>query len=200
MRSGIVAWLVLAAWAAGGCSTSESAPGHAPAGAAPSATAATAAAAQPAGEGPCALLTVAEVRSVFPEAGPGKLDSTVKKYGVRTCVWNYPTGRFSIIDGGEETISPREEAAGWTAIFVDPLNAAAESHVRYEVLEGVGDEAVAVVEAADKAKGFYQHGALLVVRRGTRQVTLMSTDLARRPRAEALAALRTLGQSVAKRM
>jgi hypothetical protein len=127
----------------------------------------------------------------------------LEKLGTLTCVWDYPTGQFSIIgtttnDQAEESV--KEEATGWTSAFVDPLRAGAERHVRYEVLPGVGDEAIAVVEREDPAKGFTTSAAILVVRRGKRQVSAVSTTLARGERAEALRVLTELGKAIAKRL
>lgn len=85
-------------------------------------------------------------------------------------------------------------------MFRDPLKRDTGRHVRYEKVAGAGDEAIAVLEPADPSKGFIQDGAVLVVRKGTRQVTLMSTDLARRDRAEALKTFAALGAAVAGRL
>jgi hypothetical protein len=52
---------------------------------------------------------------------------------------------------------------------VDPLGADAERRVRFDVLRGIGDEAIAVVERRDTANGITQDAALIVVRRGTWQ-------------------------------
>lgn len=152
------------------------------------------------GEGPCALLTTAEVQQSFPGTKPGRVDRSQEKRGIVSCLWDYPTGRLQIIDGKEITESPREEAEGWTLVFLDPLRGDAPRNVRYEKLTGVGDEAVAVVEREDKTKGFMQNGAILVVRRGKRQISVMSTDLARRERPEALRILTDLGKAIAKRL
>jgi len=88
------------------------------------------------------------------------------------------------------------------AAFVDPTRPDAERRVRIETLPGVGDKTVAIVELKDPAKGFTQNGALLVVRRGQRQVVLLAVppgDLASRPRPDVLKALSELGRAMAKR-
>jgi hypothetical protein len=153
------------------------------------------------GEGPCGLLTTAEVQQAFPESKPGKVNRSQEKHGVLTCVWDYPGGILSIVAGTEpEPETPKEEARGWTAVFLDPLRLDAEKHVRYEVLAGIGDEAIAVVEREDAAKGFAREGAILVVRRGKRQVSALVSNLGRRERAEALRILSDLGKAIAKRL
>jgi hypothetical protein len=149
---------------------------------------------------PCALLTTAEVQRAFPGSKAGRVDRRNEQHGVVTCLWDHPTGLLSIIDGEGGTDSPREEAKGWTLAFLDPLRDDAERQVRYEVLAGVGDEAVAIVERQDTTKGFARNGAILVVRRGKRQVSLLSTDLARRERADALRIFTELGRAIAKRL
>lgn len=166
------------------------------------AQAGTAAAGEPPGDGPCALLTTAEVERAFPGTKPGRVDRSQEKYGVVSCRWDLPGGLFSIIASPDNAAdqSVRDEAKGWTMTFLDPLRADAARHVRYETLPGVGDEAIAIVEAADEKKGFLQDGAILVVRRGTRQVSALSSTLGRRERAEALAVLTALGKAIASRL
>ena len=155
------------------------------------------------GEGPCGLLTTADVQQAFPGSKPGKLERGQEKNGILTCQWENPTGLFVIIgsttgDIAEET--PKEEAKGWTDAFLDPLRNDAERNVRYEMLPGVGDEAIAIVEREDKAKGFMRDALILVVRRGKRQVSAMSSSLNGRDRAEALRVLSDLGKAIAKRL
>lgn len=157
-------------------------------------------AAPQAADGPCGLLALADVQRAFPNSKPGQVDRRQEKNGVLTCVWDYPTGRFSIIAGNDAPQPIMEEAKGWTLTFLDPLKPNAERNVRYEKVSGAGDEAIAVVEPADASKGFTQDGAFLVVRKGSQQITLMSTDLARRDRAEALKAFAALGAAVAGRL
>jgi hypothetical protein len=178
------------------CSSAETAP--AAAGAAADRPAPATREAQ--AEGPCILLTTAEVRRAFPDAKAGELNRTQEKYGVVSCMWDYPGGRFSIIGGDDDSEGAHAEARGWTLMFLDPLRQDAKRHVRYETLSGVGDEAVAIVERQDKEKGFLQDGAILVVRRGKRQVSAMSSDLARRERAEALKVFEDLGKAIVKRL
>ena len=151
------------------------------------------------GQDACALLTTAEVRQAFPEAAAGKPDRTLEKYGMVRCSWNYPAGLLVLIASDEDE-SAKDGAEGLTPAFLDPLRADAGRHVRYETLPGVGDQAIAVLERADKAKGFTQDGAILVVQRGKHQVAVLSNDLARRERAEALRVFTELGKVIAKRM
>jgi hypothetical protein len=155
------------------------------------------------GEALCGLLTNAEVQQWFPGSKPGQLDRGQEKQGVLTCTWDLPAGQLSILGNttnNEAEESPKDEAKGMLDIFLDPLRADAARHVRYEVLTGVGDEAVAVVERQDAAKGFRISAEILVVRRGTRQVCVLSTGLARRERPEALRVLSQMGQAIASRL
>jgi hypothetical protein len=151
------------------------------------------------GQDPCALLTMAEVRQAFPEATAGKPDRTLEKYGMQRCSWNHPAGLLVLIASDEDE-SAKDGAEGLTPAFVDPLRSDAGRHVRYETLPGVGDQAVAVLEREDKAKGFTQDGAILVVQRGKHQVAVLSNDLARRERAEGLRVFTELGKAIAKRL
>jgi hypothetical protein len=156
---------------------------------------------------PCTLLTAADLQQAFPGAGAGKLDRSLEKDGLVKCIWSYPggsqysAGSLFVFTSDEITETPREEAEDtWALTFLDPLRSDAAKHVRYETLTGVGDQAVAVVEREDKAKGFSAPAAILVVRRGKQQVAILSSDLARRERAEALRILGELGKAIARRL
>jgi hypothetical protein len=150
--------------------------------------------------GPCRLLALADVQQVFAGAKPATLNRTMEKYGLLTCIWDHAGGRLSIIEGDDAEESVMEEARGWTLTFLDPLKPQAEKQVRYDRLPGVGDEAVAIVERTDATKGFINDGAILVVRRGKKHASVLSTELGRRERAEALKAFTLLGKAVAARL
>lgn len=147
----------------------------------------------------CALLTKAEVQQAFPDVKQGKLDRELERMGILRCHWDYAGGRMAVIESDEITDSPKDEAIGSMEGFLDPLRANARQ-LRYEVLPGVGDEAVAAVERKDAAKGVVVDAAVLVVRRGKRQITVMAPGLAQRERAQALQILGTWGKAIAKRL
>jgi hypothetical protein len=149
---------------------------------------------------PCALLTLADVQRVLPAAAAAAVDRDLEKYGLFRCEWVSPSGRAILVDGAEAEDSAMDEATTWAMSVVDPLKSAAVARVRYERLKHVGDEAIAVVETADVAKGFLQPNAFVVVRRGRRQVTLMVPSLARGDRGAALAALSEIGATLAARL
>jgi hypothetical protein len=151
------------------------------------------------GGDPCGLLTTAEVQQAFPGAKPGARDRGLEKAGVLRCSWNHPAGLLVLLASDEDE-SAKEGAEGLTPAFLDPLRPDAGDRVRYEALAGVGDQAVVVLERQDKARGFMQDGAILVVQRGKHQVALLSSDLARRERAEALRVFTELGKAIAKRL
>jgi hypothetical protein len=152
------------------------------------------------GAGPCGLLTSTEVQAAIPGARSGRSDKD-QKLGLLRCVWDTPTGTLMLIEGtGPPEDLPKDEAQSWMDAFLDPLRANAGRNVRYEPLPGVGEVAVAVVEKADPARGIARDGAVLVVKRGKRQVSLLSTDLARRDRAEGLRVLTQLGKAIASRL
>lgn len=146
------------------------------------------------------MLTPAEVQAAIPGAKPGKPDND-PKLGLLRCAWDTPTGTLMLIEGtGPPEDTPRSEAESWMDAFLDPLRDNAGRNVRYESLPGVGEVAVAVVEKADPATGIARGGAVLVVKRGKRQISLLSTDLARRDRGEGLRVLTELGKAIASRM
>jgi len=145
-------------------------------------------------DGPCSLLTIAEIHQAFPDPKPGEPE------GARSCVWSHRGGRLSIVIASSSSRSLREEASWFTGDSLDPFRRDATANVRFESLRGVGDEAIAVVEAADLRRGILDHTATLLVRRRSRQVTLIAPALVRRDRAEALRLLEQLGAAAAARM
>jgi hypothetical protein len=149
---------------------------------------------------PCGLLTAADVQKVFPKSGPGKVEPRLEQYGMFTCVWDHPGGTFTAQIQKDATAAPGDEIRSRASGFIDPTKRSARSNVRYETLSGVGDSAVAAVERADTQTGITTSFALLVVRRGGRQVVFQSTQLADRDRAAALKALAELGKAAATRL
>ena len=73
---------------------------------------------------PCALLTTADVQGAFPGSKAGQLDRRQEKSGLVTCIWYYPTGRFSVIASTGSPEPVKDEARNWTLIFLDPLRPA----------------------------------------------------------------------------
>jgi hypothetical protein len=75
-------------------------------------------------------------------------------------------------------------------------------NVRYEILTGVGlgNEAVAFVEARDDKSGIVSEGAMLTLHRGQRTLWLTSPVLPSHDRAAALKTFETLGRIAAKRL
>jgi hypothetical protein len=151
------------------------------------------------GGDPCALLTTASVQQAFPGAAAGTPDRDLEKHGILRCTWKHPAGTLVLVASDEDETA-KDGAEGLTMAFLDPLRDDAGARVRYETLPGVGDQAVVVLEREDKAKGFMRDGAILVVQRGKHQVALLSNDLARRERAEALRVFTELGKAIAKRL
>ena len=149
---------------------------------------------------PCGLLTDAEVRKVFPDAERGRLDRRLEAHGIVSCLWDHPGGQFIAQFFKGEPAAVEDEIRSRASGFVDPVKPGARANVRYETLAGVGDRAVAAIERADNQTGILSDFALLVVRRGNRQVAFQSTQLAARERAAALEALEGLGRAAAKRM
>jgi hypothetical protein len=149
---------------------------------------------------PCALLTIAEVQQALPGSKPGTIERGLEKQGILRCSWSSPGGLLFLVASKEPEDSAKAEASGWVDSFVDPLRADARGRVRFDTIAGVGDEAVAVVERQDKPNGINEDGALIVIRRGTWQVSLLAPKLAQRERADALRALTELGKAVARRL
>jgi hypothetical protein len=150
---------------------------------------------------PCALLTAAEIQQAFPGSRAGRADRPLEAAGMLRCVWDSPDGHLFLVAGGDAAEdTPKDEAETLALGLVNPARVDALRPVRFENLPGVGDTAVAVVERRDEAKGILQDGAILVVRRGKRQVSIMAPAFARRDRSEALRVLGELGKAIARRL
>jgi hypothetical protein len=149
---------------------------------------------------PCALLAVDEVRRALPGSEPGGIERGLEKQGILSCSWKSPDGRLFLIASREPEGSVKDEARTLAQTIVDPLRPDAERRLRFDVMPGIGDEAIAVVERRDTANGLMQDAALIVVRRGTWLVSLLAPELARRERADALRMLAELGKGVARRL
>lgn len=150
---------------------------------------------------PCTLLTHAEARQHFPKAKAAERERTREKYGITACLWDHPAGRLVIqLTLGAKPGSSNEEAQGLAIGFVDPLKRGADREIRYERIDGVGAEAVAVVEKSDKARGILSDAAYLYTQRGDVQLLVAAVDLARGDRTAALKTLRELGKLAAGRL
>ena len=150
---------------------------------------------------PCKLLTDAEARQYFPKTKPGEREKTREKYGITACVWDHPTGKLVLqLTLGAKPGSSSEEAEGIAMGFTDPFNQAARKQIRFEKIEGVGSEAVAVVEKADEKRGILSDVAYLYTQRGDVQLMVMAPDLARGDRGAALKTMREIGKVAAGRL
>lgn len=150
---------------------------------------------------PCSLLTTADVHQVYPKASAGERERTREKYGIVACVWNHPAGKLvTQVTLGATRGSSADEAKGLAIGFVDPLKPGAEKALRTETLPGIGDEAVAVVEKEDSARGILAPAAYLYTQRGDRQLAIFAVDLANGDRTAALDTLGRLGRLAAGRL
>jgi hypothetical protein len=154
----------------------------------------------PAGD-PCAILPLAEVRKVFPGAKAGERSRRLEEYGSTECGWKDAKGLVLVaVQESYSKGSAREDVEGLSMGFTDPLNPQARKAVKIEGVAGLGEDAAAFVERADAARGILSDGAMLSVRRGEHTIWLMTNQLSRRDRAEALKSLGDLGRVAAKRL
>lgn len=147
----------------------------------------------------CKLLTDAEVRRVFPDAKAAKRDTKLDQYGIGSCIWEHPGGRFAI-QLTKKSGKIDDEIRGAASGNVDPLNRKARDAIRYVTVSDAGDAARAMVEPTDEKRGVIQGVAMLIAQRGDKQITLYSDQLPQRERDAALKALEELGRAAAKRI
>lgn len=152
---------------------------------------------------PCTVLPLSEVQKAFPGAKAGVRSTRIEKYGLTECEWKDRAG--VVVFGVQEfygNSSAMEEAKGMAMGFLDPSSPGAARNLRYETLAsvGLGNDAVAIVEARDAKRGIMTDGATLVLHRGPRTLFLTSPVLQARDRAGALKTFEALGRIAAKRL
>lgn len=150
--------------------------------------------------GPCALLTDAEVRAVFPGAKAGSPERSREQYGIHACVWDTPSGSFALQQWAAKGGTVDNEIRGLAAGFVSPVNPNAAKAVRYETVPNLGEQAMVLVEKQDDTRGILTDAAVLVTLRGGQFLELQSQELARGDRAAAVQSLGTLGRSAVARL
>jgi hypothetical protein len=149
----------------------------------------------------CALLTDAELRAALGDVASGKRDHSVDQYGIQSCVWETPSDRFVVQMLSAKAGTAEDELRSRVQGSVDPTMAGAADRIRYEVVAGVGDGTMMVVEKADPALGILADTAVLATQRGDRIALLFTgTALAAGDRTKALVTLETLGRSAAQRL
>jgi hypothetical protein len=151
-------------------------------------------------DGACRLLETAQVSAALSGAKRGEADNSRQQYGISACEWSTGRGRFAAQYWKSEHPSAKDEASGLMVGDLDPLKGGARANVRYQAVEGVGEQAVAVVESKDAQRGILDDVAMLVVQRGNVILVLIAPELARSDRNAALRLLTALGQSAAARL
>jgi hypothetical protein len=151
---------------------------------------------------PCTVVPLSDVQKAFPGAKPGEGSKRVEKYGITECTWKDSSGVLVFaVQEFYGTDSAMDEAKSLGQAMVEG-NTANPRSVRYEILTGVGlgNEAVAFVEARDDKRRIVNEGAMLALHRGQRTLLLTSPVLPQRDRAAALKTFEVLGRLAAKRL
>jgi hypothetical protein len=154
----------------------------------------------PAGD-PCTVVSLSDVRSVFPGAKSGERSRRLEKYGITECAWKGANG--NVLLGVQESYSSgtvKGDAEGMAAGFIDPVQRQARGNIRYETFTTLGVQAIAFVETADPKRFILSDGAMLALRQGDHTLSLLSSELPRRDRAAAVKSLEALGKLAAKRL
>jgi hypothetical protein len=167
--------------------------------------AAASAAAPPAKDDACALLSLSEIRRVLPQAARAERDDALKEHGINGCDWYADTGKAPVLEVSVWTVSgdddtPTSNARTLAMGIADPTRANTEAAVRLEKVAGVGEEAVAIVEKRDDARGILTTAGLLTLRQNGRIATVASAYIAVEDRSKALGQLAALGKAVAAQL
>ena len=154
----------------------------------------------PSAGGPCDLLSLNEVRQFFPTAQAGRRDPEREKMIQHPeCNWSDSAGiRQLTIQETGKIKSVEDDIHGWSEALIDLRMPDAKRNVRYEKLIGVGDDAMAVVEIADKKRGILETGAFVVIKRGGKSILMIFTPFS--DRTSALKIAENLGREAAGRM
>lgn len=155
------------------------------------------------GGDPCTVVPMADVKKAFPGAKPGVRSKRLEKDGITECTWKDGGGRDVLfIQESYGTDAAMGEAKTNASGLIDPTKPADMRNVRFEVLTslGLGNQAVAFVEAPDAKRGIERGLSVLVLQRGQRMLVLASLSLHERDRAAALKTMEAWGQIAAKRL
>lgn len=155
---------------------------------------------QPRDGDPCKLLSTTEVNRVFPGAGTGERDLSLEKYGISRCRWKSADEQLNVQVTGATDSSVAEELEALMLAASPPGQTLEDLGIRIEIVDGIGDQAVAVIERADATRGRVESVAIFVSQRGDQQLWLIAHDLAKRDRPAALAALADLGRTATERL
>ena len=152
---------------------------------------------------PCAVVPLSDVQKAFPGAKAGVRSKRLENDGITECTWKDGGGRdVLIVQESYGTDAVMAEAKTNASGLIDPTKPADMRNVRFEVLTslGLGNQAVAFVEAPDAKRGIERGLSVLVLQRGQRMLVLASLSLHERDRAAALKTMEAWGQIAAKRL
>ena len=151
---------------------------------------------------PCTVVPLSDVQRAFPGAKSGVRDTRNEKNGITECIWKDAGG--VVLFGTQEfygSASAMDETKSIGQVMV-AFNRANARNVRYEILNGVGlgNDAVAFIEATDSKRGIVAGNAMLTLHRGQRTLWLTAPPLTTRDRVAAMKTFETLGRIAAKRL
>lgn len=153
----------------------------------------------PAGD-PCTIFSLADVQKAFPGAKAGVRSNRLEKdFGTTECKWHSAAEQILMVvqESYNDGKSAKEDALGMASGFVEQK---AIKNVRIETFPSLGNDAAAFVEKADPKRGIINDGAMLELRRGRHNISVMTPDLPDRERSAALKILEELGRIAQKRL
>jgi hypothetical protein len=148
---------------------------------------------------PCALVSKGEVRAAFPGAESGKRDHAQDQYDIATCTWALPANTLAI-QTFQSTNSVSDELRGRMLGYLDPLQPALREKIQYDMVSGLGDEALVVAVKADPAQGILAETAMLGIRRGEHMAVLFTARLVDGDPQASKQALQALAKGAASRL
>ena len=151
------------------------------------------------GDGPCGLVTDAEVGQAFAGAKSGERDHSMDKYGMASCKWETAANALAVQTfESKETVG--NELRGRMLGYLDPLKPGLRDSIRYDELAGLGDSAMSVAVKGDPERGILSDTAMLAIKRGDRVAVLFTRVLVDGDPAATIAALKQLAPAAAGRL
>jgi hypothetical protein len=124
----------------------------------------------------------------------------LEEYGTTECQWKGASGTALIVqESYNDDKNAKDTALGKALGFTDPMNVNAAKNVRVELFPALGD-AAAIVEKTDRTKGILSDAALMELRKGRHNISMVSRELPDKDRASALKSFEALGRVAAQRL
>lgn len=144
----------------------------------------------------CALLTLAEVRGVFPDVAGNKPDNSLKQHGVFACIWRNAADHQVFQTRVDTDTTVQEQIS----MFASGITAPGRSGLRGEAVTGLGEGAASLIVHQDTAKGVLSNLGLLTVQRGKDTISVVTSSIGGKTRTQVLQEMTQLARAALARL